>query len=470
MTLTTLADGAALQRPIVLGTSGATLLGCPSGSRVRCNIGGGYAIVSRASRPGVVLGPSLVSGPGCAMRLGRGLPWPDLSAEPNMDFSGLSEWTFETFFQFASEPIEQKAIEGSQLNIGSAYQRVSQGVWAHSNRRLQIWWGGKHYETPPNVWSVGSVHHAAVVLHNETVRTFVNGQIVLEFPGTPTVPQLPGKAEVTCLGSNPSDPTGQNWLVEAPELWLDSPRWSNVARYWEAFSPPTSKLGVDSHTLLVLNNNDLDPDFLIGRVGNRGPLFSWILPRGTTQPQLEGILIRDISLDCLGTASGVCLEDTQTSRLENVQARYGVHGFHCPGATYNCSFRDLVGIVGGYGMTQGGAGMGTQIDGLTLNHGAIGHFVNGGVGGRVAGARFTPVGPALAAIYVYGESAMSYYDASVDIENAQQAPSIIAGAIIRQRPVRFFGGSIGTLKPGTPAKLLCDGGTTMDFGTNWFSG
>jgi hypothetical protein len=448
-----LADGTTINRPIVLSDEGSSLLGVPGGSHARCNFIG-PAVVTRAKRPGITLGPSLVPGPGYAMRFGHWLPWLDLSVIPQMDVSGLSEWTNEFWFQVITAPPEQKALAGSQLNLGPACQRISWGQWLHDRGRVQIWWGGNpvartgHYESPVNVWSVGSVHHLATVLHDQVVRTFIDGQIVLEFASpTATVPQLPGKVEVTALGSNPSDPSGQNWLVDAPEIWIDGYRVSDVARYWEAFTPPASKFGTDPHTLLLLNNQETDPDFTIGRT--TGPL-AWLLPKGTSGQQIGGIIVKDVLLDCAGTATGFWLQETIDSDFDNLLALYAVHAFQCPGPTYSCSFRRLRGIASGYGFMHGNSGQGTLITGLNLTHGAVGYFANGSIGGQISGLRLTPTDNCLTGIYTYGQTALSFYDAMMSIEYAGQAPNMLAGAIIRQSPVRFFGGVV----PGRRGRLV----------------
>jgi hypothetical protein len=458
--------GLTFERPVVLANEGATLLGMPGGSKIRVSpIGGGPAIFSGAPRPGMPLGPSLVPGGGSAMRIGHPGPWLDLSTEPNMDVGGLPAWTVECFIQLLSVPNDPKGVTSSQLNLGPVYSSVSWGIFSQSLNRFRIYWGGTYYETTRAAWNVAAVHHLAMVLNNQVVRVFVDGAIVLEFNSpTATVPQLPGRAEITAIGSHPSDPTGQNWACAGADGWVDSYRMSDCARYWEPFTPPAAKFVVDQHTLLLLNNADTDPDFVIGRVGNRGGL-SWFRPKWLAERQMARVLVSDLTLDCGGIASGFCFQDTIASQFERLRADYAVYGVQCPGSTYCCSFREIDLITSSYGFVQGGQGEATTLSGLRMKHGgAIGYYANGAVGGSYSGVLISPQSRAIASIGIRGTSDINWLACQVDDEG--QVPALRAAVLARGGAAKFFGGLIGTAAPGSPAFDCCDGGSVQLYGTS----
>src|SRR5262249_9207583 len=127
--------------------------------------------------------------------------------------------------------------------------------------------GRSHDLQAPNVWTAGTVHHVAMVLHADTVTLYYDGTAV----ASSSVPGLrlrqEAHEEVVIGGGAGPFPYGGLFFAARQMDAVDSVRLSNIARYTSDFSGsvPARKFDAagDAHTLLLLNFDNMDPNFVV---------------------------------------------------------------------------------------------------------------------------------------------------------------------------------------------------------------
>lgn len=453
-------------RPLVVSGEGAGLVGAAHRTRLYQTYYGPAVCCRRlAAMPEFVAGPFTGSR---AMLLGRG-PWLDLSLYcPPLDVSGCTGFTAEAWANRNADAGETLAVLQSSLNLGPFYSKVSWGFYETSGSRLRLYWnangpaGGTGVsDSASGVLATQAWQHQAMSFDGTTLRGFINGVKVIEaVVDTHTVPQWPGRAEVTALGANPADPTGMTWAAGAPNAAVHGVRVSNVCRYMADFTPPDRAFGNDASTLLLLNF-DLrtdDPDFVVGLAGGG---LAYFPPQGAPEFQQGDNVVANL------TGKGFYVHDSITGRFEHLESTES--GFQFLGSCYENDCRDFRGLSQGYGIILGSQCEGTSISGIKLRHQAVGLLVSGSVGGNYSGI-LTPEDKALAGVAVLYTSDVNFNHLQIDEEG--QATEIQAAVVAHggtvPTSVKFFGGLIGTQRP-VPVVDLSGGASVQLYGTSYFT-
>lgn len=461
-----------ISHPLVLFGQSMGLIGDPTlQTTISPNYGSGYAVVVRPRRAGPTTGATLyTTGGGTAMRLGSTLPFLDLSSEQNTDLRALTTFTFQCRFKPLNLPGLRSCIVNSQILLGSSFLAfISWAVWVTNDGALAIYWNNTPYTTATGLIAVNTNYHVAFVFNGpgNTVKVFLNGTQVLSIAaGVSTVPQTAQGVEVTTVGDNVTGPSLGTWGFFGLDGWVDGIEFDDRALYTGSFTAPTAKSSVSSHTLLLINDFTSDPDFVVGKVGNRSAPTdnAFFLPVRTTETQGTGYVVKNLYVEGAFGASGFYGEDCFNSTWDNL-AILTYCGFKFIGSTYESNFSNFTGLATSYGLVITGAAAGIDTSSVNIRSGAIGVFLEGAVGGRMQDLLFTTLPTTLINFYVGGTNDVTFVEGRIDDEGA--GTGLLAAVVANNAAVKFNGGQVLVTKPGTMTFECALGGCVQLDGTSF---
>ncbi len=475
-----------VSRPLVMRTksthaAGIHLRGASNGDTQLVPVGdfasGPYVLV-RDSTPNttpVNLGPSLVTGPGQALRAQPDGPILNLHSDPRTQLGSLSAMTVEFFVKRVAAVGSKTCLVNYGLPItGNVGWNINIGELVDT---FQVTWGEFFERTASAPFTVGTVYYVALVFDGSSVSLYqgIPGETVsrvLHLTGTAgTVPSLPGTAGNLVIGTDGApDPSYRGW--GSPDAWVDGLRLSNTARYSGAsFTAPTEKPTCDANTLLLLNFDEVDRDFVIGRTGITGyPYLPGTKCYFVPYPAANGSLLSNVRVSDLAMGDdgcnlcGVYATGAILSTYERLYFRGVWNAIRLDANTYSTTVKDVYGVCAGYGLMQLQDSESVRVDNLNFERcGAFGIFAQGAIGGTYTHTRLTPWAASTGLIYLKADNLTFDGLQTDDDGSAPQMPyTILAeGHVSILRPTFRMRGGILTGSNARPL-IRCVNGATVD--------
>lgn len=288
-----------------------------NGAGLRPTFGSGFVVNLRGIHAAITTGTSLATGTGLAMRVSRDNPFLNLWTEPNLSVSALTAFSVRLFVKRVSESQGAYVYSGCNIVLAST---SGFAVWEYTNSAIRVVWNSVDHITANNVLSaVGTVDHIALVFDGVNVKLWVNGTQVLSFSaGGGTVPQLPTGTEMVTIGREVVSPSNASASGDYADCWIDSVEFLDSAVYTSSFTPPTAKHSASSHTLLLMNFDDLRGQHVVGQVRVGGTRGAWFLPGAAPEVQTAGCYLEGGIIGGDAGASGVNVHDGQKSEMIGV--------------------------------------------------------------------------------------------------------------------------------------------------------
>lgn len=452
--------------PVVCRRPNVFLAGAPGRRTVlSTQFAAGPAVLVQAPRPLHETGPSLVPGPGSALRL---RPWtsaakPGLSLGdvPGMDLSAAEEFTAE--FWCGPESLPADGDYGVLLSASADYgvkQNHGLGLWLLPSGGLRLYWAGVPHDTAPWLVPPGQRPHLALAYGSGAVRVFVAGSKVLEVPASGPVPVLPRGLSDFTIGYMSTGPSGGIWAWGPPDGWVDGFRFERACRYVEDFTPPARKYtaaDVGPDTILLMNFEESGP-FFLGRTPDGD---AHVLPLWTADTQMGVNGVCDLELWCNRGTSGVYFYDARASQLRDVLAVNPWFLCRHLGSCYTSRVLGLEGAPRSVGWTLTPQAMSMTVDDVRIGSHALGLLARGSVGGRF-GLLLKPEPGAMAIAYLSGFRGAEFH---VQGDDEGDAGATEFGVIVDAANLNLTGGVLARALPG-PVADCCRGGTVNVFGTH----
>jgi hypothetical protein len=165
--------------------------------------------------------------------------------------------------------------------------------------------GGSQYGCSTTL-TEGSSYGVALTYDGANVKGWVGptgsaGSLICTRPVVGTIVQ--SYFEDTTIGGGVTGWPPQATTTTVADAWLDSVRFSSVARYTSSYTPPTSKFTVDANTQLLLNFDTTLRNTVVGQAGGMpglGATFAVYLPVRSPYPLPVGA----VTLSGFGTYVG----------------------------------------------------------------------------------------------------------------------------------------------------------------------
>jgi Pectate lyase superfamily protein/Concanavalin A-like lectin/glucanases superfamily len=328
-------------RPLVVNASDVHLIGSPDrSSSLTAAFGAGPLILLASPRRCFPTVRSLVPGPGAAMAPAFPTGEPNYiyaSDAPTLDLDGLTEFTAECWVK-ASQPLPAQAVPVPISSMGIRLPSDAQDPACAFKITIEgdavgFSLGGLS-RNAPSTFTPGQVHHLALVLHAGTVTLYVDGQAHPETPVPNAGPVQQEAHEEVMIGAGMGNfPLGPPVFDAVGLDAIDSVRLSNTARYTENFSIPTVKFANDAQTLLLLNFDNVDSNFVVAETtpqpNHPTPAY---LSSPFAQPDANGIFqianvgVQNLQINCSRGSSGIYGRDTIASNWQNISILFPRQG------------------------------------------------------------------------------------------------------------------------------------------------
>jgi hypothetical protein len=438
----------------------STLLAHPLGSILTPNFGAGYTLVVGALQGNIVLGApvwyvnsvhSMVSSATADK------PYVNCSQEPNMFVRGLSAFTFDVVYQRTSAAAEGGAIVASTAFLGSVgLTFVAYEIIENIRGGFTVTWRGVNHDTDDGILDLDA-HHLALVFDDPTVTLYLDGVNILDFDSAGPISQQ--YCETVCLAHEARDFQETNWRYAGINGLIGPARWSSIARWSANFVPPTNKPVVDSDTLLIVDPDVRDADYLVGSVGVRlflGTLFPLAAPRSSyllTAGHTE-ILIGHCNLSGITInggqygnyiASGFYFFSTIKSNFTLLHAAQTFIGSICAGVTFDADYSNSDFETESYGFGVFTQSESSSFRNIGANGGAFTVMFAGSVGGP-CDFLITPGSTTSASLYIIDSSDLVFQGLQIDDE-AQDTSALISQIIFNDCSPKIVEGILAITRP-----------------------
>ncbi len=456
-----------LSHPVIMRYPSSGLRGDPSLlTRLFGNFAGHILLAQSIRAFGLVLESSLVPGEGNSLRLGTGgSVGVNLGLEPNCGLTAnYSSLTVRFFFRLIS-PAPNLTVF---VNSGSAFgveNFTGFAVWANASGGMRVYWGGTPHDTANSLLSTNTTYYTALVYNGATVTLWLGqpGQTavnVLSFSTTGAVPQMKWGIEQLGIGYTVAGPGGDLSSNGPPDCNIDGFELAKVVRHTTAFTCPSIKPIPDNDTLLSMNFI-LDDPFLVGKVGTRGSSDRTYFVPSSTETQMGGIRIGDLTFMGSNGASGPLLYDTIASKADNLNFVQCWQGFQTRGTTFASRFENFGGTTLSYFLCHTGQSENCVLVFMYPSSNAIPFYVSGPAGGSYVGVFIAPLGEAWAVMYNKSNREVNIYGGQFDDEG--QAQFLQHCMIIDTASIKYSGGQLSRETAGPIAECV-NGGTVHFFG------
>jgi hypothetical protein len=297
-----------ISHPLMIQNSRVTIIGNPGyGTYIISTFGAGPIIFIGKTRATIAhplfpTGASLAMGPGAALLFDNTFSKTlALSQLPGMYLGqktgatvgsilpGLTEFTAELFVNPTANNVSnnyENILTSSGTRLASEGNDSAFKVRRVSTNALQLLWrkadGTTAVINSTATLLAGVTHHIAVVLSAGTVTLYIDGVANGSYSETGLQVYQKKHEEVTLCGGMTDWPYGSIAYGGMPGRY-DGIRFSKVARYTAAFTPPTAKPTSDANTLLQINGDNIEANFIVGTFGAaaaKAYIFTRTVPYG----------------------------------------------------------------------------------------------------------------------------------------------------------------------------------------------
>lgn len=425
--------------------------GDPAGGTILVNnFGSGYTVNVRSIHDNITLGPKIwyTDTTNSMTVFSNAGKYINCSIDPNMLIRGLAQFSIDLVYKRTAPAPTGGVFVSSHAFLGNINLNYTEyEIIENINAGITVTWRGVTHSTANGILDLNA-HHLALTYDGANVRLMLDGVIVLSFASTGAMTMQ--YIETVCIARQVRTFQETVHTTEGINGYIGVVRFSDIARWTANFTAPTLKPVVDTHTLLLINPDIRDEDYLVAQAGTRlflgvstplaQPRNSYLLVGGTPEHQISHCVLRDIKvLNATGfVGNAFNIFDSIKGQYQNLFANQAYIGAIFNGVTFN-SYANNIDIdseLYAFGVLNQSEG--SSFSNIGAFGGGFACILVGSVGGVFSNFLVTPGSTNYGTFYCDSSTELNFHGLQLDDEG--QAPELEGGIFIGSGVLRIYGG------------------------------